>query len=143
MNVDVIVNGRPWKVALEPAEQAGTFTVTIKGKSRLVDASWIDADTLSLIDGGASREIRLHSRGDNGAVGVEFGGVLYEAVVATNGLGSHFSGAACREKCTRSPFRWVQQVRLSRHPCRVAWCACSLPSAIASPRARVSWSSRP
>ena len=47
----------------------------------MVDASWIDADTLSLIDGGASREIRLHSRGNNGAVGVEFGGVLYEAVV--------------------------------------------------------------
>jgi biotin carboxyl carrier protein len=83
MNVDVVVNGRPWKVALEPAEQAGTFTVTIKGKSRLVDASWIDADTVSLIDGGASREIRLHSRGNNGAVGVEFGGVLYETVVST------------------------------------------------------------
>jgi biotin carboxyl carrier protein len=81
MNVDVVVNGRPWKVAVEPAEQAGTFTVTIKGKSRLVDASWIDADTVSLIDGGASREIRIHSRGNNGAVGVEFGGVLYEAVV--------------------------------------------------------------
>ena len=45
MKVDVMVNGRPWKVALEPAEQAGTFTVTIKGKSRVVDASWIDADT--------------------------------------------------------------------------------------------------
>jgi biotin carboxyl carrier protein len=82
MNVDVVVNGRPWKVALEPAEQGGTFTVTIKGKSRLVDASWIDADTVSLIDGGASHEIRLHTRGNNGAVGVEFGGVLYEAIVA-------------------------------------------------------------
>ena len=85
MNVDVMVNGRPWKVALEPAEQAGapagTFTVTIKGKSRVVDASWIDADTLSLIDGGAAREIRLHTRDDNRAVGVEFGGKVYEAVV--------------------------------------------------------------
>ena len=38
---------------------------------------------MSLIDGGASREIRLHPRGNNGAVGVEFGGVLYEAVVST------------------------------------------------------------
>jgi biotin carboxyl carrier protein len=85
MNVDVVVNGRPWKVALEPGKQAGTFTVTIKGKSRLVDASWIDADTVSLIDGGNSREIRLHPRGNNGAVGVEFGGVLYEAVVSTGG----------------------------------------------------------
>ena len=81
MNVDVMVNGRPWKVAIEPAAQAGTYTVTIKGKSRVVDASWIDADTLSLIDGGKAREIRLHVR-DNSAIGVEFSGKLYEAVVA-------------------------------------------------------------
>ena len=82
MNVDVMVNGRPWKVAVVPAERAGTFTVTIKGKSRVVDASWIDADTLSLIDAGAAREIRLHAREDNSAVGVEFGGKSYEAVIA-------------------------------------------------------------
>lgn len=92
MNVDVMVNGRAWKVALEPAEQAGHITVTIKGKSRVVDASWIDADTLSLIDCGTVREIRLHPRisgegdpaltNDNGAVGVEFGGKLYEAVAS-------------------------------------------------------------
>jgi len=81
MNVDVLVNGRPWKVAVEPAEKTDTFTVTIKGKSRVVDATWLDADTLSLIDAGTAREIRLHKR-DNGAVGVEFGGKLYEAVVA-------------------------------------------------------------
>jgi biotin carboxyl carrier protein len=81
MNVDVMVNGRPWKVAVEPAEKAGTFTVTIKGKSRIVDATWLDADTMSLIDAGAAREIRLHKR-DSGAVGVEFGGKVYEAVVS-------------------------------------------------------------
>ena len=82
MNVEVIVNGRSWKVVLEPGERAGTFTVTIKGKSREVDASWIDADTVSLIDGGTAREIRLHSHGDNRAVGVEIGGELYEALVS-------------------------------------------------------------
>jgi biotin carboxyl carrier protein len=80
MNVDVMVNGRPWKVAVEPAEKVGMFTVTIKGKSRVVDATWLDADTLSLIDAGAAREIRLHARSGEG-VGVEFGGRLYEAVV--------------------------------------------------------------
>src|SRR5688572_19608262 len=104
MNVDIVVNGRPWKVAIEPAEPAGTFTVTIKGKSRLVDASWIDADTMSLIDGDAAREIRLHARSDNGAVGVEIGGELFEALVsrrkrerdtgATGALGA--TGAAVR-----------------------------------------------
>jgi biotin carboxyl carrier protein len=80
MNVDVLVNRRPWKVAVVPAEHAGTFTITIKGKSRVVDASWIDGDTLSLIDAGTAREIRLHTRAD-GSVGVEFGGKVYEALV--------------------------------------------------------------
>jgi biotin carboxyl carrier protein len=82
MNIDVLVNGRQWKVAIEPAEQAGQVVVTLKGKSRVVDASWIDADTLSLIDRGVAREIRLQPRGDTGAVGVEFGGKLYEAVAS-------------------------------------------------------------
>ena len=82
MNVDVMVDGRPWKVAVERAEHGGTFTVTIKGKSRVVDASWIDADTLSLIDAGAAREIRLHARDGSGAIGVEFGGKSYQAVVS-------------------------------------------------------------
>ena len=81
MNVDVMVNGRPWKVALEPAAQEGAFTVTIKGKSRAVGASWIDADTLWLVDGGSAREVRLDPR-DNGGVRVEFGGKSYEAVVS-------------------------------------------------------------
>ena len=85
MNIDVMVNGRPWKVAVEPASQPGQVTVTIKGKSRMVDASWIDPDTLSLLDGGAAREIRLHPRGENGAVGVEIAGKLYEAVVTERG----------------------------------------------------------
>jgi biotin carboxyl carrier protein len=81
MNVDVVVNGRLWKVAIDPASEPGHLTVTIKGKSRVVDASWIDPDTLSLVDGGRVREVRLDHRGNNGAVGVEVGGHLYEAVV--------------------------------------------------------------
>lgn len=88
MTIDVIVSGHPWKVALDPGEKAGTFTVTIKGNARLVNASWIDTDTVSLIDGGSAREIRLHSRDGAGAVGVEIGGKLYEAVVARPKLGA-------------------------------------------------------
>jgi biotin carboxyl carrier protein len=88
VNVDVTVNGCQWTVGLEPGERSGTFTVTIKNKSRLVDASWLDADTFSLIDGGAAREIRLHRRDGRGSVGVEFGGRLYEAVVARAGTGA-------------------------------------------------------
>ena len=98
MNLDVTVNGRPWKVAVQPAEQPGKFTVTIKGKSRVVDASWIDAETLSLIDGSKAREIRLHPRAENGGVGVEIAGRLFEAVVTKRQTGaSGLSAVAMRE----------------------------------------------
>ena len=80
MKVDVSVDGHPWKIALEPAEQPGQFAVTIKGTRRIVDASWIDHDTLSLVDGAHVREIRIHRRA-NGAVGVELDGRIYEAVM--------------------------------------------------------------
>ncbi len=62
VNVEVSVDGRPWKVAIEPAEQPGKVVVTIKGTRRIVDASWIDDDTLSLVDGAYVREIRIHRR---------------------------------------------------------------------------------
>jgi biotin carboxyl carrier protein len=81
VNIDVIVNSRPWKVALEPAGAKGRLTVTIKGESRVIDASWIDPDTLSLVDGSAAHEVRFHRRDENGATGVEVGGQLFEAVV--------------------------------------------------------------
>ena len=81
MNVEVIVDGRPWKMTVEPAEQRGQFAITITGTERLVDASWIDVDTLSLIDGTMAREIRIHRR-ENGAVGVEVGGRIYETAIS-------------------------------------------------------------
>lgn len=93
MNVDVTVNGRPWTIGVEPAEREGTYTVTVGGKSRLVDASWIDADTLSLIDGRSAHEIRMHLRGDTGSVGVELSGRLYDAVVSDARLRAPSAGA--------------------------------------------------
>ena len=81
MTVDVSVDGHPWKVGIEPAERPGQFAVTVKGKRRVIDASWIDADTLSLMDGALVHEIRLERR-ENGAVGVEIGGRVYEAAIA-------------------------------------------------------------
>ena len=85
MSVDVMVNGRTWTIGLEPVGEKGELAVTIEGRTRVVDASWIDPDTLSLLDGGTAREIRFHRRGDNGATGVEIGGTLYEAVVLKRG----------------------------------------------------------
>ena len=88
MNVDVMVNGRPLKVVIEPAGAPGKLIVAIKGKTRVVDASWVDADTLSLVDAGVVREIRLHAREEVGAVGVEIGGTLYEAIVSNGRTGA-------------------------------------------------------
>lgn len=80
MNFDIAVNGRPWKVAIEPTEHTGQFSVVVKGKKRVIDASWIDADTLSLIDGSAAREVRIHRR--DGSIGVAIDGRVFEAIVA-------------------------------------------------------------
>jgi biotin carboxyl carrier protein len=81
VNVDVSVDGRPWQVAVEPTDDPGRFAVTIKGTRRVVDASWIDSDTLSLLDGMVAREVRIHRR-DDGAVGVEIAGRVYDATVS-------------------------------------------------------------
>ena len=83
MTIDVMVNGRSWRVDIEPDSRSGALTVTVNGRSRDVDASWVDADTLSLIDGGASHEIRLHRRDDGASVGVEIAGEIHEAAVST------------------------------------------------------------
>jgi biotin carboxyl carrier protein len=85
MNFDVSVNGKPWKVAIEEAGQAGRYTVTVKGKRREMDAAWIDADTLSLIDtqSGGAREIALTPRGSE--VDVAVGGTVYRVMAVNKG----------------------------------------------------------
>ena len=85
MNFDIACNGRPWKVAIEPAGQAGQFTVVVKGRKRVVDASWIDAQTLSLIDGPVAREVRLHPR--DGSLGVVIDGRMFDAVISRKDRG--------------------------------------------------------
>ena len=81
MNFDITIDGRPWKVAIETAEAPGRFAVVVKGRKRVVDASWIDAHTLSLIDGALAREMRFHAR-DGAALGVAFDGRMFDAVVS-------------------------------------------------------------
>jgi len=97
MTVDVSVDGQPWKVGIEPAERPGQFAVTVKGKRRVIDASWIDADTLSLLDGALVHEIRLERR-ENGAVGVEIGGRVYDVLVEKKKLREPFSGGDGEKK---------------------------------------------
>jgi biotin carboxyl carrier protein len=85
MNFDVSVNGKPWKVAIEEAGQAGRYTVTVKGKRREMDVAWVDADTLSLIDtqSGIAREVALTPRGSE--VDVAVGGTVYRVVAVNKG----------------------------------------------------------
>jgi biotin carboxyl carrier protein len=59
VNFDVAVNGRPWKIAIEPADEPGHFSVTVKGQKRVMNALWIDPDTLSMIEGSAVHEARI------------------------------------------------------------------------------------
>ena len=85
MNFDVSVNGKPWKVAIEPTGQHGRYTVTVKGKRRDVDAAWIDADTLSLIDtrSGTAHEIALTEQ--RGTVEVAVGGKTFRTIAEKRG----------------------------------------------------------
>jgi biotin carboxyl carrier protein len=87
MNFDVTVNGRPWRVAIEPAAAPGQVLVSIKGRRRTYDASWIDAATLSLValDGGAgTREFSLAPKG-SGELQIMTGGRRFLATVLSDG----------------------------------------------------------
>jgi biotin carboxyl carrier protein len=78
MNFDVAVNGRPWKIAIESRERGSEATVVVKGKKRVLNVRWIDADTLSLIEGSSVREVRFDLRKDALRVGLD--GKIFEAI---------------------------------------------------------------
>jgi len=88
MNVDITVNGRPWRVALEAAERPGWFQVSVKGRRRVVDASWIDSETLLLmgVDAPLSRvrEIGIR-RGDSGVLDVDVGAKRFRVTAVAEG----------------------------------------------------------
>jgi biotin carboxyl carrier protein len=87
MNSDVTVNGRPWRVAIEATEVPGRVEVSIKGRRRTYDASWIDADTLSLIplDGHPRvREFGFVST-SAGELRIAAGGRTFHATVLSDG----------------------------------------------------------
>ena len=84
LNFDVAVNGRSWKIGIQPAGRPGLFTISVKGRERVVDAAWIDQDTLSLIDGSAVREVRIDKR-DAGAVTLTIAGRKFDAVFPGTG----------------------------------------------------------
>ena len=93
MNVDVTVNGRAWRVAVEPADQHGRFQVSIKGRQRIFDASWIDAGTLSLIrvDEGSAQgrlfDIAIQPR-DAGEIDLALRGKSFRVLAIAEGKAS-------------------------------------------------------
>jgi acetyl/propionyl-CoA carboxylase alpha subunit len=88
MNFDVTVNGRPWRVALDPAGARGLVQVSVKGRHRAFDASWIDAETLLLI-GADAPSFRVHEMGirsaDGGVLEIALGGKTFRLTVVAEG----------------------------------------------------------
>ena len=84
VNLEVMINGRAWKVTLEPAEQPGQVTAVIKGRRRVVDAVWVDRDTLSLVEHGKVHEVGIERR-DAREIDVVLGGTTFRAAVSTGG----------------------------------------------------------
>ena len=93
MNFDVTVNGKPWRVAIEPASTHGQVQVsviTIRGRRRAYDVSWVDAARLSLIPidapGGhaRAREFSIQA-GSAGELQVTTVGRNFHATVLSDG----------------------------------------------------------
>lgn len=95
MNFDVAINGRTWRIAIDASEdnEHGRFVVTLKGQKRVVDAVWIDPETISLIAaesvaGGQgvrpARDVGIRSVGP-GEMEISLAGRLFRATVAAGG----------------------------------------------------------
>jgi biotin carboxyl carrier protein len=90
MTFDVTVNGKPWRVAIEAADTQGpaqVSVVTIRGRRRSYDVSWVDAATLSLIP--LNHEMQGHEFGiearGGGVLQVTTGGRNFHATVLSDG----------------------------------------------------------
>jgi len=87
MNFDITVDGRPWRVAVEPADRPGRVHLSIRGHRRTYDVSWIDAATLSLIPlEGPPRvhEFGIEARG-SGELRIVTAGRSFHAAVLSDG----------------------------------------------------------
>ena len=93
MNFDVTVNGKPWRVAIEAADTQGEAQVrviTLRGRRRSYDVSWVDATTLSLIplgplnDDRRGREFGIEVRGA-GELQITTGGRNFHATALSDG----------------------------------------------------------
>ena len=90
MEFDVTVNGKPWRVAIEAADTGGpaqVSIVTVRGRRRSYDVSWVDAATLSLIplnDEKQIQEFGIEAAG-GGELQVTAGGRTFRATASSDG----------------------------------------------------------
>ncbi len=86
MTFDVSIDGKPWKIAIEPMSDPGRYQVTLKGRRRVVDAVWIDADTLSVVDAETHEPHEIGvGRDANGVLNLIVDGVRRRAIVEPSG----------------------------------------------------------
>jgi biotin carboxyl carrier protein len=96
--IDITVNGRPWRVAVDTTGVAGQVTVSIKGRSRTYDASWTDAATLSLISldrPALIREFAVEPRA-SGELRITTAGRTFHVTVLPDGKSNHSAPRADR-----------------------------------------------
>ena len=87
MKFDVTVNGKPWRVAIDAADTHGHVRVSIKGRLRTFDASWIDEATLSLVpvdDRTPVCELGIEPRGA-GELRIAAAGAQFDVTVLPDG----------------------------------------------------------
>jgi biotin carboxyl carrier protein len=106
MNYGVTVNGRPWRVAIEAADTQGQVQISIKGRRRTYDASWIDATTLSLIP--------LEDRPRVREIGIEAVGA--ELVITTAGTSFHATVLRDGKSNQRHPHRATRTAEPAQGP---------------------------
>lgn len=87
MTFDVTIDDRQRRVSVEAGAVRGRFRLDVDGRSRSVDAAWIDAKTLSLID--ADVPARVYDVGIEtpcaGELEIAVGGRRFLAAVAAQG----------------------------------------------------------
>ena len=98
--VEIAVNGRSRRVAIEPlADAAGRYRIAWDDQVRVVDARRLDAETLSLVlveGGSGSHQVRCVSAGRPDAVDVHVAGAVLRASVddGRSWLGGQAPGGA-------------------------------------------------
>ncbi len=103
---DVVVNGRPWRLALEPDQTSGRYHVGVKGQRRTFDVAWIDETTISMIEAGSSAST-VTEAGIGGKPGgdlsVSIEGRLFSVSVAVQGKPSRSHSGARHGEAINGP----------------------------------------